>query len=271
MLQPPLAGKRAVVTGSSSGIGRASALALAEAGADVIVHARRSADAARQTAAAVEGLGRKSHVLLADLAEPDAREQFASAAWQHWGGVDIWVNNAGVDVLTGEAASWPFDRKLQALWQVDVLATIALSRSAGAWMRTSGGGVIVNLGWDQAAHGMGGSSGEIFATVKGAVMAFTRSAAASLAPEVRVNCVAPGWIRTAWGNQASDAWQRRAVEESLLRRWGTPEDVAAAIVYLASPAASFVTGHVLPVNGGLAIRSESEPPPADRPLPSRGD
>lgn len=263
----PLAGKRAVVTGSSSGIGRAAALALAEAGADVIVHARQSADAANATAVAVTQVGRRAHVLLADLADPDARNTFAAEAWCHWGGVDIWVNNAGVDVLTGEAAGWSFDHKLHALWQVDVLATIALSRNVGAWMRASGGGAIVNIGWDQAAHGMGGNSGEIFATVKGAVMAFTRSAAASLAPEVRVNCVAPGWIRTAWGDQASEAWQRRAVEESLLRRWGTPEDVAAAIVYLASPAAGFVTGHVLPVNGGLTVRSVPEPMPTDRPLP----
>lgn len=266
-MSQPLAGKRAVVTGSSSGIGRATAIALAEAGADVIVHARRSEAAAHETAAAIVQAGRRCEVLLADLAEPEARDAFAARAWRLWHGLDIWVNNAGVDVLTGEAASWSFDRKLQALWQVDVAATIALTRSVGAWMRASGGGAIVNIGWDQADHGMGGNSGEIFATVKGAVMAFTRSAAASLAPEVRVNCVAPGWIRTAWGDQASEAWQRRAVEESLMRRWGTPEDVAAAIVFLASPASGFVTGHVLPVNGGLTVRSTPEPMPTDRPLP----
>lgn len=269
MSKPLLAGKRAVVTGASSGIGRATALALAEAGADVMVHARQSAAAAHETAAAIAALGRQSHVLLADLADAQALDSFAAEAWQHWDGVDIWVNNAGVDVLTGDAAQWPFDRKLHALWQVDVLATIALSRSIGAWMRAGSGGAIVNIGWDQAEHGMGGNSGEIFGTVKGAVMAFTRSAAASLAPEVRVNCVAPGWIRTAWGHQASEAWQRRAVEESLLRRWGTPEDVAAAIVYLASPAAGFITGHILPVNGGLAIRGEPEPKRTDHPQPPR--
>lgn len=82
-------------------------------------------------------------------------------------------------------------------------------------------------------------------------MAFTRSLARSLAPAVRVNCVAPGWIRTAWGAQASDYWQQRATRESLLERWGEPADVAHAVRYLASPAASFVTGHILPVNGGL--------------------
>lgn len=82
-------------------------------------------------------------------------------------------------------------------------------------------------------------------------MAFSRSLGQSLAPQVRVNCVAPGWIRTAWGDGASQEWQERAKSESLVQRWGTPEDVAQAILYLASPAASFITGQVLPVNGGF--------------------
>jgi 3-oxoacyl-[acyl-carrier protein] reductase len=97
---------------------------------------------------------------------------------------------------------------------------------------------------------MAGDSGELFAATKGAVMAFTRSAAQSLAPEVRVNCVAPGWIKTSWGERASQPWQDRAAAESLLARWGTPEDVAGAVEFLVSPAAEFITGQILPVNGG---------------------
>jgi 3-oxoacyl-[acyl-carrier protein] reductase len=118
-------------------------------------------------------------------------------------------------------------------------------------MKDRGSGVILNIGWDQAEQGMAGESGEMFAAVKGAVMAFTRSLAQSLAPEVRVNCLAPGWIRTAWGEKASDYWQERAARQSLLGRWGTPEDVAKAAVLLASPAAEFINGQVIPVNGGF--------------------
>jgi 3-oxoacyl-[acyl-carrier protein] reductase len=117
-------------------------------------------------------------------------------------------------------------------------------------MKARGQGVILNIGWDQADLGMAGDSGELFAATKGAVMAFTRSLAASLAPQVRVNCIAPGWIKTAWGEHASAAWQERAVQESLRGRWGTPEDVAAVARFLASPAADFITGQVIHVNGG---------------------
>ena len=112
-------------------------------------------------------------------------------------------------------------------------------------------GVIVTIGWDQSQAGMEGDSGEMFSAVKGAVTAFSRSLAKTLAPEVRVNCVAPGWIRTAWGGSASEVWQRRAVRESLMGRWGEPADVASAVEFLVSPQASFLTGVVLPVNGGF--------------------
>jgi 3-oxoacyl-[acyl-carrier protein] reductase len=179
------------------------------------------------------------------------RRQFGEGAWQWGPPVDIWINNAGADVLTGEAAHWPFEQKLAALWQVDVLATIELSRLVGRRMKERGRGVIINIGWDQAEHGMAGDSGEMFAAVKGAVMAFTRSLAQSLAPQVRVNCLAPGWIRTTWGERASQYWQQRAARQSLRGRWGTPEDVARAAVFLASPAADFISGQVIAVNGGF--------------------
>jgi NAD(P)-dependent dehydrogenase (short-subunit alcohol dehydrogenase family) len=157
---------------------------------------------------------------------------------------------AGVDVLTGAAATWSYERKLEALLRVDVTATMLMARTLGRAMAARGG-AIVTIGWDQAEVGMEGDSGELFAASKGAVMAFTKSLACSLAPAVRVNCVAPGWIRTAWGERASDAWQRRAVRESLLGRWGEPDDIAATVRWLLSPEAAFITGQVIAVNGGL--------------------
>lgn len=250
--QHELSGQVAVVTGSSSGIGRATACELAAAGAACVVHARSSRAAAEGVAAEIRARGGEATVLLADLAEPTGRAELLEFAWQWRGGVHLWINNAGADVLTGPAAIWPFEQKLAALWQLDVAATLDLSRAVGARMKERGSGSIVNVGWDRAEHGMAGDSGELFAATKAAVMAFTRSLARSLAPQVRVNCVAPGWIRTAWGERASPYWQERAQRESLLSRWGTPEDVARAIRFLASPAAEFITGHVLPVNGGLA-------------------
>lgn len=243
-----LSGLRAMVTGSTSGIGLAIARALAAGGARVIVHGRRSPERAAAVAAELGG-----RALLADLRDPDACHRLVNDAWSAWGGLDVWVNNAGADTLTGEAAHWPFERKLQELLAVDVTATMRLSREVGARMKAQGTGTILNIGWDQAETGMEGDSGQLFAATKAAVMAFTKSLALTLAPEVRVNCLAPGWVRTAWGEGASAVWQERVVRETPLRRWGLPDDVAAAARWLASPAAAYITGQIIRVNGG-AVR-----------------
>lgn len=280
-----LVGRTAVVTGSSRGIGRAIALRLAQAGADVLVHAHTSAAAGEEVVRSVRQAGRRGELRLADLSDARQRAALVDDAWQWAARIDIWVNNAGADVLTGEAAGWDFERKLSRLWQVDVAATIDLARRAGQRMaaqappdqappaqaapgHTPTGQttaaqlppaqvpVILNMGWDQAEQGMEGDSGEMFAATKGAIMAFSRSLARSLAPRVRVNCLAPGWIQTAWGAEAPEYWQRRAAGESLLARWGTADDVARAACFLASPAAAFINGQVLAINGGFRHAGE---------------
>ncbi len=252
-VEKTLLGNTAVITGSASGIGRAIALQLAAAGADCLIHTRKNETAARQVVGQIRQMGRQAELKLADLSQAQACSQLAEDAWAWHGGVDLWVNNAGADVLTGEAAQGSFDEKLDQLWRVDVRATIGLSRDVGERMKTRGSGVIITIGWDRARCGMAGESGEMFAAVKGAVMAFTKSLARSLAPQVRVNCIAPGWIKTAWGENASDDWQQRAGDESLLRRWGTADDVAAVTRFLASPEAAFINGQVIEVNGGMKM------------------
>jgi 3-oxoacyl-[acyl-carrier protein] reductase len=248
-----LQGLRAAVLGSTSGIGKAVALALAEAGADVLVHGRSARTAAETVAAEVRSLGGRSHVLLADLADRAAGDRLAADAWDLWNGLDAWLQIAGADTLTGPNAGLAFDEKLDRLHAVDVVATIRLCRTIGRRMKAQGGGSIITMGWDQAETGMEGDSGELFAATKGAIMAFTRSLALSLAPTVRVNALAPGWIKTAWGESASPTWQDRAVRETPLARWGTPLDVARAARFLVGPDAAYVTGQILRVNGG-AVR-----------------
>ena len=249
-----LRGKIAVVSGSSSGIGQAIAVKMAEAGADVLVHASRNRTGAEQVATMVRERGRESHICMADLSDRDSVARFAEETWGWRDRVDIWVNNAGADVLTGPAANASFEQKLETLFRVDVLATVQLSRAIGQRMRQQAGAAgafsILNIGWDQSEQGMAGDSGEMFATIKGGIAAFSRSLAKSLAPLVRVNCLAPGWIKTAWAENASEYWQQRACSESLLGRWGTPDDVARVAIFLVSPAAAFITGQVVPVNGG---------------------
>jgi 3-oxoacyl-[acyl-carrier protein] reductase len=247
----PLVGQWALVTGSSGGIGAAIARELAAAGCHLILHCHRHSEQAELLAQELRNQSTEVVVISCDLADEAQRSEFVEKVWQA-GPLDILVNNAGVDVLTGAAADWSFEKKLSALWEVDVAGTIHLSRVFGSRMKERGTGSIVNIGWNQAELGMAGDSGEYFAAVKGAVMAFTRSLAKSLAPMVRVNCVAPGWIQTKWGESASEYWQDRAKAESLLARWGSPEDVARAVRFFAGPESSFINGQILNVDGGFA-------------------
>ena len=165
----------------------------------------------------------------------------------------MWVNNAGVDLLSGSNTQLGFDQKLRKLFEIDVRSTMFLGRVIGRKMSESGGGVILNIGWDQADRGMEGDSGELFAAAKNAIMGFTKSLALSLAPKVRVNCIAPGWIQTTWGEQAGEAWQERVCRETPLGRWGTPEDIAKLARFLVSADAAYLTGQVVNANGG-AVR-----------------
>ena len=248
-----LDGCRAVVTGASSGIGAAIALELADAGADIVLHCRQSIDNAEQVAERIQSSNRNVAIQTADLGNEAELASFVETAWKSSGGVDVWVNNAGVDLLTGEKARLSYEQKLQQLLDVDVRSAVMLSKMVGERMAAAGGGTILNIGWDQSDRGMGGDSGELFSAAKNAIMGFTRSLAVSLAPTIRVNCIAPGWIRTAWGEQASDPWQERVLKETPLNRWGTPEDIAKLARFLVSPDASYITGQVINCNGG-AIR-----------------
>lgn len=255
-----------VVTGSSSGIGRGIAIRLATASRDdpateVLVHYCRNRDGAEQTAEVIRGHGVACQCIQADLSDHDDIERFANEAFERLGRIQTWVNNAGMDVLTGEAKDWSFDRKLRSLLEVDLCGTAALSRIVGdRLMRQSQASneqpkpSVIFIGWDQAAAGMEGDAGMMFGPVKAAVMAFANSFAQSMAPHVRVNTVAPGWIQTAWGDATHGYWDRRAKAQSLMERWGRPEDVAEAVAFLTSSAASFMTGQTIPVNGGFSRR-----------------
>lgn len=248
-----LHGLNAVITGSSSGIGKAIALELSQAGAKVGLHSRKSINSIEEIRKSIHSHGGTTHIFQADLRNNDAVESFAEQAWSEMGSIDIWVNNAGVDLLTTEEARLPAINKLDLLHSVDVRATYQLSRDIATRMKSRGKGCIINIGWDQADRGMEGESGELFAAAKNAVMGLTRSMAVSFAPEVRLNCVAPGWIKTAWGETASQVWQERVMRETPLKRWGLPEDIARAVRFLVSEEASFITGQVINVNGG-AVR-----------------
>ncbi|MCC6509676.1 MAG: SDR family oxidoreductase [Pirellulaceae bacterium] len=247
----------AVVTGAASGIGRAIALKLAADGFSIFAHTGRNLRGLQETCSDARDFGVQVRAATADYRHANSLRQFVDCAFNWQGRVDAWINNAGADVLTGTLRDRPFADRLTELWQVDVLGTMVISRAVAQRWRAGADAhqgtsrpVLINTGWDQAPHGMEGDSGQLFCTVKSAVMAFSKSFAQTLGPVARVNCIAPGWIRTAWGEGTSDYWDHRARSEALLARWGEPEDVAEAVAWLVSPAAAFINGQVVEVNGG---------------------
>jgi 3-oxoacyl-[acyl-carrier protein] reductase len=220
----------------------------------VLLTHRDSRDGAGEVADAIASRGGRALVRQADLATREACERLVADAHDELGRVDVWVNNAGADVLTGEAAEWEWEHKLDVLLAVDLKGTIACSYAVGDLMRDQErGGAIVNMSWDHVTSGMAGENPQLFAAVKGGVLAFSKSLARSLAPAVRVNVLCPGWIETSFGEHADPDFRSAVARDTPLGRWGRPQDVADAALYLASPTAEFVTGQAINVNGGVVM------------------
>ena len=252
---PTLAGKVVLITGASSGIGRAIALACAEAGADLALTYRANRRGADDTAERVRGHGRRVELYSVDVADEPALETLATRARDAFGRVDVWVNNAGADILTGEASRLTWVEKLDRLLAVDLRGTVVASWKAVALMRAQpAGGVILNVSWDHVlGGGAKGGYAEVFCAAKGGVYSFSRALARSVAPHNRVNVLGPGWIETAYGESLDPTVKERITRSIPLGRWGSAQDVAYAAVYLASDAASYVTGQMLMINGGGVV------------------
>jgi 3-oxoacyl-[acyl-carrier protein] reductase len=250
----PLAGRGMLVTGGSSGIGRAIALAAARAGADVAITYRVNEAGAREVEHDIRALGRRAVMLQLDLADDQSLAALGPAAKDALGRLDVWVNNAGADILTGAGAALTPAQKIDQVLRVDVRGTMLASWQAVDILSTQdGGGVIINMSWDHVIAGMAGLNPQIYGAAKGGILTFSKCLARSVAPRVRVNILAPGWIETSFGAGANETLRRAVAESTPLRRWGVPDDVAGAAVFLASPAAAFLTGQMIMVGGGIVM------------------
>lgn len=242
-----LDGHAAVVTGAGRGIGAATALAFAEAGADVCISAR-TGDQLRTVADRVEAFGRRALVVEADLADLDSVAGLADAAVEAFGRLDTVVNNVG------GAMPRPFDRTkphhLTDAFAFNVATAHALGRAAHPHLAASPNGSVVNISSMSGQRAVEGLAA--YGTAKAALSHYTRLVSRDLAPEVRVNAVAPGAIATSALELILDDEQvvRTLEGATALGRLGQAEEIAAAVLFLASPAASYVTGQVLEVDGG---------------------
>jgi NAD(P)-dependent dehydrogenase (short-subunit alcohol dehydrogenase family) len=243
-----LAGRSAVVTGASSGIGAAVAVALARAGADV---AGIALEAASETAEAVESEGRSALMLVGDTGDPAAVDGLADAAVERFGGIDIWVNNAAR--LFVKPTVETTDDDWHGLLAANLHGYFYGCRAAARRMLTRGSGRIVNV--STAATTLAVPELGAYTAAKGAITALTKVLALELAPaNVTVNAVSPGATETPLNVDAWTPEVRRTYEERIpLGRIGAPEEVADVVLFLASHAARYVTGQEVLVDGGLTI------------------
>jgi 3-oxoacyl-[acyl-carrier protein] reductase len=245
--------KSVLVTGASSGIGRAIALRCARAGADLAITYRKNQEGAEATAGEIRAMGRRAEVFRTDISRKEEIDHLANQLQQAFARIDVWINNAGADILTGESGRLSRLQKLDLVLAVDVRGTVLASWAAVELMRKQGGGSIINMAWDHVEHGMAGENPVIYSAAKGAVASFSRSLARDVAPDIRVNILAPGFIETAFGEEADPKFRQKVIEMTPLARWGEPEDVAGAALFLASDDAAFLTGHMIMVNGGVVM------------------
>jgi 2-deoxy-D-gluconate 3-dehydrogenase len=241
-----LTGRIALVTGANTGIGRAIAVALAGAGADVALAGRSSAD---ETAAQVRALGRRAALIEADLSTTAPVQDVVDQTIAELGGLDILVNNAGiirrVDAVDFSEADW------DAVIDTNLKSLFFLSQAAGRHMIAKGSGKIVNIA--SLLSFQGGIRVPSYTAAKSGVAGLTKALANEWAGKgVNVNAIAPGYIATnnTAALQADETRNRQILERIPAGRWGDPNDIAGAAVFLAAPASDYVNGHVLAVDGG---------------------
>ena len=247
----PLTGKIALVTGSSQGIGRATALRLAQSGADIVINYRSNASTAEEVKAYIEEMGRRCITIQADVSQEEEVTRLFTMANESLGPIAILVNNAGTtrDKLILQMSLADFEYVVDTNLRSTFLCTKAALRS----MMRSRWGRIVNVSSPAALLGSAGQAN--YAASKAAILAFTLSTAREMASRnITANAIAPGFIPTELTSSLTEQQRKYLLDNTPVGRFGEPEEIAAAINFFCSPEAAYITGQILCVDGGMAMR-----------------
>ncbi|MFA6006335.1 MAG: glucose 1-dehydrogenase [Candidatus Paceibacterota bacterium] len=242
-----LRNKVALITGSSRGIGKATAIVFAKEGSSIVVNYVKNKSAADEVVAEIRGLGVGAIAIQADVASEDDVKRMISETTQHFGAIDILVNNAGIvwdiPIFTKTVEQW------ERVLRVNLIGTFLCAKYAVPHMKNRVGASILNISSTNGIDSLSPDSAD-YDTSKAGVISLTKNMSQALAPQIRVNSIAPGWVDTEINKDLPQELVKSETEKIALGRWGRPEEIANAALFLCSDDASFITGATLVVDGG---------------------
>ncbi|MDR2762729.1 MAG: SDR family oxidoreductase [Planctomycetaceae bacterium] len=242
--------KTVLITGATGSIGQEIARQFGLAEATLLLHGNKNVEKLEQLACEINTKNNKVHTFIADFHRQNDLEKFIFDITTNFPSVDTLINTAGLNLMSPEMSQTTFDKRLESILNLDVLATIRLSRRICDTMLKQGRGTIFFFGWDGVDYGWHGETAQLYGTAKGAIQGYARSLAETVSPQIRIRSISLGWIKTNWGKPQNNNFINRVKSDSLTQRLGEPREIAETVMFLTSESANYFDGINIRLNGG---------------------